>query len=186
MRFKRCAFCCDNGMSTDRIQGGFRIRLPQGSRHRTGRVARCLYHPKTATAHWIWMPPREVRRSLDHIASPARATHRASGHRALRPAKLDLVEAKVGMVRADVVKDARDRSAHAVIEPLGRVGMDGRSQCRTVSWAAKASPTDTNTSIRRSSDGPTDRRFHPAPRPASRCDRSSTTRAPAPPAGAPS
>ncbi len=29
------------------------------------------------------------------------------------------------MVRADVVKDARDRSAHAVIEPLGRVGVNG-------------------------------------------------------------
>jgi hypothetical protein len=43
----------------------------------------------------------------------------------LRPTKADLIEVQVGVMRADVMEDARDRSAHTVIEPLGGVGMGG-------------------------------------------------------------
>src|SRR5271163_2701637 len=43
---------------------------------------------------------------------------------ALRPAKADFVEIEVGMLGADVMKDAGHRALHPEIEALDRVGMN--------------------------------------------------------------
>jgi hypothetical protein len=48
-----------------------------------------------------------------------------SSHHPLRPAKADLIELQIGVVWADVVEDTGDGAANAVIEALGRIGMDG-------------------------------------------------------------
>ena len=43
---------------------------------------------------------------------------------ALRPAKADFVEIEVGMLGADVMKDAGHRALHPQIEALNRIGMN--------------------------------------------------------------
>ena len=43
---------------------------------------------------------------------------------ALRPAKADLVEIEIGMLRADVVENTSHRPANSGIEPFGGVGVN--------------------------------------------------------------
>ena len=54
---------------------------------------------------------------FDDLSPFARSAHRVSGQYPLRPAEADLVEIQVGMVRADVMEDAGNGTAHAVVEP---------------------------------------------------------------------
>jgi hypothetical protein len=54
-----------------------------------------------------------------------RFRHTVSDHDALGPAKVDFVEVQVRLVRHDVMNDAHDGTAHAIVEAFSRVGMNG-------------------------------------------------------------
>src|ERR1700761_9342877 len=58
-----------------------------------------------------------------HAAAPIAPDDLAFGD-ALRPAKTDFVEIEVGMLGADVMKDASHRALHPQIEALDRVGVN--------------------------------------------------------------
>ena len=68
---------------------------------------------------------------------------------ALRPSEADRVEIQVGMLRADMMKDAGDGTADAGVEALHRIDVDGAPniltlECFTVSCLAKLSPMAMN------------------------------------------
>jgi len=56
---------------------------------------------------------------LGHRPSFAYASRRLARNHPLRPAKADLVEVEIRVMRADVVEHARDGTAHPVVEALG-------------------------------------------------------------------
>jgi hypothetical protein len=58
-------------------------------------------------------------KSLDHLSAPAGLAHRLSRYNSLRPAKVDLSEIEVGVLRTDVMEDSGDGMANAVTETFG-------------------------------------------------------------------
>ena len=134
-----------------------------------------------------------IRRSqrFEDLATLAIPTQGVAGPHLLRPAEADFVEVEIGVLRTDVMEHAGDSAAYSVIEAFCRVGVNEAARIsplewRIVSWAAKASPIEMNdfhSSLIRCVVTST---FSLSTRRASFSERSSTTRALASPATAPS
>ena len=71
----------------------------------------------------------------DDLTSCARATWGSPSHHSLGPSKGNLSEIKIGMARADVMKDTGDGAAYAVVETLGRIGVDRAARILAIPMA---------------------------------------------------
>jgi hypothetical protein len=54
--------------------------------------------------------------SFDDFAPFSRASNRLARNSPLRPSEANLIKVEVGMARADVMKDSRNRSSNAIVE----------------------------------------------------------------------